>query len=45
MNTNTHRENPKFQTNKARETKAQLTSLQERMKRGLIAALLGLCLN
>lgn len=45
MNTNTHRENPKSQTNKARETKAQLTSLQERMKRGLIAALLGLSLS
>lgn len=41
MNTNTHRENPKFQTNKARETE-QLNGLQERIKRGLIVALLGL---
>ena len=45
MNTNTHRENPKSQTNKARETKAQLTNLQKRIREGLIAALLGLILS
>ena len=44
MNTNTHRENPRSQTNKARKTE-QLTNLQEWIKQGLIAALLGLCLN
>ena len=44
MNTNTHRENPRSQTNKAKKTE-QLTNLQEWIKQGLIAALLGLCLN
>ena len=44
MNTNTHRENPKSQTNKARETE-QLTSLKKRIKQRLIAALLGLSLS
>lgn len=44
MNTNTHRENPKSQTNKARETE-QLNSLQKTIKQRLIAALLGLSLS
>ena len=45
MNTNTHRENQEFPTDNLWKTKAQLNSLKKRMKQGLIAALLGLCLN
>ena len=45
MNINTHKENQEFPTDNLWKTKAQLNSLQERMKHGLIAALLGLCLS
>ena len=44
MNTNTHRENPTSQRNTPRG-REKLKNLEERIKQGLIAALLGLSLN